>query len=414
MINPLELKMISVNLGLHRILPFRLRMESEGLAEFMEIFQDTDVFDKILLTDIKTFESLNPDLDELCESGEKVTIYDALEFLGLIDHVIKFYRSLTLFSEKETIIAPVGLMYDDIKQDLSDFKTFAMAIFLHDMGKLISQSGHPMEGKKLLTDSPISGLIKEFCESEGLGLDLMKNLILYHSLLGDLVIIKEISPESFFSIIFDSQKDHEERQKLLGMLLLFIIADMDSHGNKELLSADRVKQLVSIFDAASGAIDEDASMIFMHDQIRIGWGLERFDCWVVRERDSEVVRDSDLRRAKIELRSYIERAFYQERSFYKVLGGLGKVTLVFDLIQAIDDAGLRARLLIWIEDLTYTYYGVKSIHFRLKRLEPDTFLKQIDKMNRLLASFDFDEMARELEYSYEKGTKELVISIPVK
>ena len=401
------------------------RLKAEGLTHVIASLPN-GLLSRIEAIRIRMVDCQNPGL----QGRRTINIGEALSQLNTTDHVVEFYRSLQLFrsaemlhaeGKLEPILRPrgnylsVGIeglapsipiileLSETIRGLLSDPQIEAAVyagIYLHDIGKFIRQSGHPINGLMLIDNYPqISIALEQHFTADQI--KLVRACVAFHSLYSETIILKEADIQYFYRTILGSADTASAIKIFNNLFYALSICDTDAYqpgisrldnsrlGDLALMHGD----LNLMIERGEKAKDLDAR----EDEIRITWGTTRFRSWVVNEAEQKGGRAKEsLEFAEAELARHFNTDA-QRTEFYRTLGTPKLIGLIVDLRRELPGPVERARLLVWLykliektkhEEFEFKIYREKSKWLgpqvgRLSTaLQGTSFLSQLDSILR--------------------------------
>ncbi|MFH1576961.1 MAG: glycogen/starch synthase [Candidatus Margulisiibacteriota bacterium] len=412
---------------------------------------------------------LDPTTESKVTIYQAMSLFPAVEERVLLDHVLGLFHTLRFIAEAAHSpdvmlareLAERGEFRDEdnLAHSTSDFRHFSevyhgiireenrslfraflIGVLLHDIGKLVKHNTHASLGAQIF------GQIRSLRGSvAGDELDFVKNIIRFHSLFGDAFIIREEDPEILHQI-FELYPDRKLRDFAIRCLYLLGIADMNSVGHRGKLS---VRDLNSIRQAYQSVLYARSHEELSSKLEKIGFGQEseginRWNRWVVRETPSkpsaedEAIRQKDASLAAQELDNYCRQqvlaenpelrnqlartrspkkkrkleAYLSRKISNKVndlktrLGAISDIRKIDSLTRGMDDARLRARLLIWLSEYVQKT-SIKRVSFEFRSTQDRA------QLLALLEKFDLAKINQLLDFEYDLDQDLLEISIPI-
>jgi hypothetical protein len=431
-------------LGFLRIRPvhdLEGRLRSQGALDFLDapngaagIFYPGDI-NRLLASPIDVSASTSVKLAKL----KSVSVYEALEKIGELSHVVKLFESFRLMAEAQEIpaselrarLAQRGQGGDDgapgitaeasrflllsavlhrLRSNLRVFKAFIIEAILHDSGKCLDFDQHGKKGVNLLKELKA---LEALLDSDQI--DFVRKILRYHSTFGDSAAIKEQHP-SFIVDLFFAYKDREARNLFLDALFIIGIADMDASEkadtpDKGWLSNRNVRHLSDLYHALVQASDtgqeNDLKNIVLRNLAAIGlglhdWGNSVWNHFIVRETDIRGLSSKKAAKHFSDLKQAARRELHVFLKFYDRAHGtkmsedqfktkLGANLYTFQLqniFGMINEAKFRARLLCLLEYLLLQQ-GQTRLHLQIGREESTKLLDTLGS-----PQFDYQTAAK--------------------
>jgi hypothetical protein len=439
--NKRDLESILNLLKIKPVCDFEGRMKEEGLNEFLlgpnenePWFYPGDI-NRLLSVEIDLSRSENEKIVKAFGTKGKTALYPALEKLGIIDHIIKVFLSLKRIAYAQEI--PVSKLAGVLSQrgdrdephdeaagigsEIHEFRLFSgiynvlskdpifpaviLGTLLHDIGKFLETERHPEKGVDILKE--ISAL--EIMTSES-HLELVNNIVRFHSTFGDSVVTGEANPANIEST-YKAYKDESSRNLLLDALLILGVADMDAVGGERgLLTPHKIKNLLRTHKAVITASDLTG---LKKNMAEIGlspesWGNRLWDHWIMRRIDSKSERARSKKEARKELVNYARRqtAMMRRGDLKARLGLMHNIWGMEDVMNLIDNPRLRARLIIRIVELSKDMFRLK---FRISR----SILENQDKLLNILndTAYTVEDTKQAFKVEINEQRAEVVISL---
>ncbi|MBN2057245.1 MAG: glycogen/starch synthase [Candidatus Saganbacteria bacterium] len=320
------------------------------------------------------------------------------------------------------------------------YRAFLVAVLLHDLGKIIRHDTHARVGGQMLkTIRAFRGLLNDP------ELEFARKLIQHHSIFGDTIVLREQNPDDMHEI-HDIFPDRRLRDLAIKALYLIGIADMDAIGRRGRLTPESIRKVRQAYHAVLFARDTEHLSQRLED---LGFGQEfeganRWNRWVVREKDAnKEIRERDASLAALELEHFAQRSVEREmhddlvslsdsssskrrkgirRQFHlrvrekiaqtkQQLGALEDIRKMDYLSQSLEDARLRARLLIWLAEHTRTK-AVRNVSFELN-FRKKIFRQELTKLVGLLEKFDLEEISNAFEADFDMAEDLLELYLPL-
>lgn len=404
-------------------------------------------FNRLFSIRLNMKESSNPVLISRSGGAATISVSEVFKKLDITDHVLEAYKSLDFFRRSRelhqrgelenhlrgrgnpALVTEEGLvpsipiileLSDIINKTLKDAAieaVFYTAIFLHDIGKFISQTLHGENSFTLLRNNAevVQALAEVFNPEQ---IALIQKLARYHSLYTDTMVTKEPHILGPYQAVLENPR---ERQLLINDLLYIMgIIDTDAYlPGLSRLSNDCLADLQDLHKRIRQAIQEGKSVEDFEtqaDEIHRSWGKTRFRSWVTGETDLKDGRvEASIAAAERELAGIFPSP--QEREhFYLSLGRAKQVGLISDLRKELVDPQSRVRLLAWFSKKVEEY-GAVPYEFRIYREKGRWVGPEVELMRKLLARppHHMERLDKTLLLKVQpNGAVEIVISLPQK
>ncbi|MFA5840566.1 MAG: hypothetical protein WC890_07995 [Candidatus Margulisiibacteriota bacterium] len=395
---------------------FEDRMSQEGLSFVLERLP-SGLINRLASIRLDVSQSNNPMLRAASAGEPTVTVFEAMEKLKITNHMLSLYHSLQLFRNARSLLAAGTLekclagkgnpafvgeeglvpsipqilrVSDIINQRLADPQieaVFFVAVYLHDLGKFLSQSFHPERTRELIKQNKKirETLAETFTPAQ---LELIEVLVRFHSVFADM-LLKE--PDVFLPFKACLNSSPEQRRQALINDLLLIMSTIDTDAYTPVisrLSNDRIIDLLAMHDQVSATIEagkNTGDLTSNPSEILKDWGRSRFRSWVLGETDiKEGLANTSISTAERELMKVFPTDEEQER-FYLLLGSPKHVGLIYDLRKELSTPETRAKLLIWFVS-KIAEFGAIPYEFRIHRENGKWCGPEVQIMRSMLAS----------------------------
>lgn len=392
------------------------RMRKEGLEHVLKALP-AGLLNRLASLRLNMQTSKNPDLIGRSEGASSVTVSEVYERLDIIGHIIEVYKSLQMFRNaralhergqlegllrgrgnpssvgEEGLIPSIPLILkfsDVINRFLSSPEVeaaFYTGIFLHDLGKFLSQAGHQENTYTLVRDnSQLRKILTDTFSPEQI--KIIEITVRYHSLYTDVLVCKEVDILKPFQAIFSSFGNTIMRALANDLIFIHSTADTDAYlPGLSRLANDRMQDLAQVHADAHRTILTGKSLNEIEAQaedLYRSWGNSRFKSWVIGDTDTKEGKDqASLALAQSEL-SQIYPTAEEREEFYPSLGSLKFVGLIFDLRKELKTPQERVRLLAWL--CKHAKQNRENrFEFQIYREKGKWVGPQVDLMNELLA-----------------------------
>ena len=341
---------------------FEKTIRYAGPFDLLDIFNGNDI-NRILAWELDIKKCKDEKLLSFFAKRKKVALFEAMEALGMTSHALRLLQSIKSFAQdKNNPVSErrlLSISYEILQQNPSLFKAFILGAILHDIGKCITLAGHPKKGSKLLEN--IQSLKFILNEEE---FDFAKNIILHHSSLDDVGVVRESLPQDIEQAYLVYADNHLKRSCLAEALFLLSAADMNASGEISRLSLAKLRLLRSAYDTVLTSnnvadLREKLSALGLSSE---NLGKERWDHWIAGETDKNIkLRGKALQLAAQELARYCRKNKLNPKTLKRRLGA-ARIYGTEDIINKIDDPVKRARFLIRIAELTH-FMQIKELSF---------------------------------------------------
>jgi len=384
---------------------FEKTIRYAGPFDLLDIFNGNDI-NRILAWELDIKKCKDEKLLSVFAKRKEVTLFEAMEALGITSHVLRLLQSIKSFAQYKNNPASERRLlwdfYDLLQQNPSLFKAFILGAILHDIGKCIALAGHPKKGSKLLENIHYLKFI--LSEEE---FDFAKNIILHHSSLDDVGVIKEALPQDIEQAYLVYADNHLKRRYLADALFLLSAADMNASGETSRLSLKKLRLLRDAYDTLSSDTlsevrDKLAALGLSSKKV----GNERWDHWIAGETDKNIkLRGKALHLAAQELARYCRKNKLKAKTLKRRLGA-ARIYGTEDVINKINDPVKRARFLIRIAEYTH-FTQIKELSFDFSSSE------KMQKLLDLLKKEEFTmiDIIRDFAIESDEEDELIIISI---